>query len=249
MVSFQELTSRVKDFLRFDRQELTGLIPAILVTAFIFSFKDWGEPFNIAIGLRNLIIVALIAAVSFFFRIGCQKIYALGRGYKADFKIWWAGLLIALVIAFISKGRIPLILAGTVVSALMIKQRLGEFRYGFSHSQAGVIALWGVLGNLILAVIFALGLFYFPQSFFFSKGLLLNLVMAICSLIPLPYLDGLQIYFGSRTWYSVGLLAVLLAGILLLLLPKVGLAKIGLIGAIVIGAISGIIFMLIGSEV
>ncbi|MBU0457736.1 MAG: hypothetical protein KKD75_06345 [Nanoarchaeota archaeon] len=245
MVSFDELKARVKEFLRFSKQEFVGLLVAIVVTGFIFSFRDWGdESFSLVIGLTNLLLVFIIAAISFFFRLSCQKVYALSQGYKAEFKVWWVGLIIALVIALISAGRIPLVIIGSVIASFMIKQRLGEYRYGFSHSQNGVIAFWGILGNMILALIFATGLFIFPQSYFFSKGLLLNLIMGFCSLLPLPQLDGLKIFFGSRTWYFIGIGTVLLAAILLL-----SRTKVGLIIAIFIGATSGIIAILIGSEV
>ncbi len=245
MVNFKELKSRIKEFLRFDKQELTGLIPAILVTALIFSFRDWGvEQFNLIVGLKNFFLVVIIATLSFLFRFSAQKVYALSQGYKTDFKIWWAGLLIALVIAFLSVGRIPLIIIGATISAFMVKQRLGEFRYGHSVIQDAIIAFWGILGNLIMATFFAIGLYTFPESYFFSKGLWLNLIMAACSLIPLPQLDGLQIYFGSRNLFFMSILAVLVIGVLLLTQTKIGL-----ITTIIAGTIVTIIYMLIGSEV
>ncbi len=244
MVSKQELWARIKEFLRFSRQETTGLIFAVILTGFIFSFRDWGtEKFDPAFGLQNLLIVTLVAAVSIFFRIACQKIYALSQGYNAEFKIWWPGLLIMLIVAFISLGRLPIILVGTVVSSLMVKQRLGEFRYGFSYKDNAIVAMWGLYGNLIAALLFAIGLHSLPQSYFFGKGLVLNLVMAFFSLLPLPQLDGLQIYFGSRNMYYLGIALVLLAG--LLLLTK---TTIGLITAVVIGSLIAIVYILISSE-
>jgi hypothetical protein len=67
--------------------------------------------------------------------------------------------------------------------------------------------------------------------------------MAFCSLIPLPQLDGLSIFFGSRSMYVVGWVIALLGAILLL-----SRTKIGLILAITIGSIMGIFYILIGSE-
>ncbi len=244
MVSKQELWARIKEFLRFSRQEATGLLFAIVLTGFIFSFRDWGtDKFDAAFGLQNLLLVIIVAAISIFFRIACQKIYALSQGYNAEFKIWWPGLLIMLIVAFLSLGRLPVILVGTVVSSLMVKQRLGEFRYGFSYKDNAMIAMWGLYGNLIAALLFAIALHSLPQSYFFGKGLVLNLVMAFFSLLPLPQLDGLQIYFGSRTMYYLGIGLVLLAG--LLLLTK---TTIGLITAVVTGSLIAIVYILISSE-
>ncbi len=244
MTSFKELFARIKQNLRFSRQELGGIIVAILAAAFIFSFRDWGtEDFNALSGFINLLLVLLIAAISFFFRLSCQKIYGLAEGHKAEFKVWWTGIVIALVLAFITNGRLPIILAGTMVASFMVKLRLGEFRYGFSTWSNGIIGYWGILGNLILALLFAWGLYLFPSSYFFHKGLILNLVMAWCALIPLPQLDGLNIFFASYKLYLLAIVVAALSTALLLLQ-----AKWSLILAVVGAVIYATIYLIIGSE-
>ncbi len=244
MVHWKELQARIQDFFRFSRQETIGLLAAVIITGFIFSFRDWGtEQFDAAVGLRNLMIMILIAALAFFFRSSCQKIYALSEGYQAEFKVWWAGLGIAAVVAFLSFGRIPLVLGGTMATSFMVKQRLGEFRYGFSYWNNAIIAYWGVLGNLILAILFAIGSYAVPGSYFFSKGLALNLIMAFTALLPLPQLDGLSIFFGSRKVYALAIFLSILAAVLLI--PKTAF---GLIFAVVVGVAYALVYLLIGSE-
>lgn len=244
MVNFPELQARIKDYFRFNKKEVVGLAFAMVITALIFSFRDWGEEqFNLLVGLKNLFLVLILVVFSFIFRFSCQKIHALKEGYTAEFKIWWAGLLIALVIAVISNGKIPLVLVGVVATSLMVRQRLGEFRYGYSHFQNALISLWGILGNLLAAIVFAVGLYFFPENFFFGKGLELNLIMAFCSLLPVPYLEGLQIYFGSYKLYLVTILIVFLVAALL-----VTQTTAGLIIAIVAASLSGIFFILKSSE-
>ncbi|MBU0460108.1 MAG: hypothetical protein KKH52_02320 [Nanoarchaeota archaeon] len=244
MVNLKELQARMKEHFRFSWQEHSGLIVGILIAGFIFSFRDWGgETFDLVVGVKNLFLVFIIAAVSFYFRIACQKIYALTEGYKAEFKIWWAGLVIMLIVGFVTLGRVPLIFIGGIVASFMVRQRLGEFRYGFSYGQNGLIALWGILGSMILAIVFAVGAYIFPQSYFFSKGLIFNIIMAVCALIPLPQLDGLNIFFGSRVTYVIAIFTVLLGAVLLL----TG-TKIGLILAIILSGGAGVTKLLIGSE-
>lgn len=244
MTSLKELRSRIKNFFRFSKQEISGLIPAILITGFIFSFRAWGgEQFSLALGLTNLFLTIIIAAITFFFRLACQKIYALSQGYQAEFKVWWAGLIIPLVVIFITLGYVPLVLSGTLAIALQVKQRLGEFPYGFSHKDAAVINFWGLLGNMILAIFFSIGAFFLPEIFFFSQGVFLNLVMAFTMLLPLPQLEGLSIFFGSRDLYFTGILVVLLNSLLLF-----SRTKIGLIISIIIVAISAIVYILVASE-
>jgi hypothetical protein len=67
--------------------------------------------------------------------------------------------------------------------------------------------------------------------------------MAGGALIPLPQLDGLMIFLSSRVFYVLGILAVLLAAILLL----TG-TKIGIIIAIIVGGTAGFIAIITGSE-
>ncbi len=244
MTSYPELASRIKHYFRYNQQELSGLAAAIVVTAFIFSFRDWGaEEFDFISGMVNFLLVLVIASISFFFRTACQKIYGLSEGHKAEFKVWWTGLVISLVLAFITLGKLPTILAGGMVASFMIRHRLGEFRYGFSIWANGLIAYWGILGNLILAILFAIGVYVAPDNYFFTQGLILNLVFAVCALIPFPQLDGLNIFFGARWLYYLGIIATLFAGVLLLTNTKLGL-----ITVIIVGTVYGLVYILIGSE-
>ncbi len=245
MVSSKELWSRWKKHFRFSRQELQGLILAVLITGFIFSFKDWGlEEFDLAYGLKSLLITIFAAAVSFLGHVGCQKLYALSSGYNAEFKVWWIGVVAALVIAFISLGSFPLVLAGGVTLSFMVRQRLGEFRYGHGLTEQAITGLWGVLGSLIFAALFRIGNYFLPEVMFFEKGLMISLIFAICSVLPLPKLGGLSIFFGSRGIYYISLVVVLASTLLLLFGGGTGL----LVG-IILGLVAGGVAILYGSEI
>ena len=245
MVSWNEFISRLKTDFRFSKQEIPGLVVAILVTGFVFSFRDWGiGQFELVTGLKNFLIVCFIVAITFFFRISAQKMYGLTEGHKPVFKVWWMGLVIALILAFISSGRIPLVLIGGTMTVLMVRHRLGEFRYGTSYWVNGMTAYFGPLANILLAILFGIGNYFMPGSYFFSKGLLLNIIMAICALIPIPQLEGLSIYMARRGLYYIAVASVILAAILLL-----SKTTIGLIVAIVIALIYGMIHKLIRSDV
>ena len=195
MVSWPELKSRVRDFYTFSPQEIIGLALSTVVTAFIFSFRDWGgAQFNLLTGLYHFLLLFLAAGIIFTFRFSCQKWYGLSEGYKVEYKPWWTGLVIALVICFLSRGLIPLVLIGGVFVIFMSKQRLGEFRYGFSYWQNGTISLWGIYSVMITAILFTIGLRYFPQSYFFEKGVFISLITGLLTLLPLPQQEGLNVY-------------------------------------------------------
>tara|TARA_Y100000310_G_C20526576_1_gene736355 strand:- start:54 stop:791 length:738 start_codon:yes stop_codon:yes gene_type:complete len=239
-----ELQSRIKEFFRYSRQESTNLIIAIIVTGFIFSFRDWGEQnFSLLIGLKNFLITCLLVAISFIIRFSWQKISALNYGYKAEFEIWFPGIIFALLITFLSVGKLPLILIGSVSLSFMVRHRLGEFRYGFSHKQAANVHFFGIAGNLALAILFGAFAHSHPDNYIFVKAVSINLWMALCSLLPLPHLDGVNIFFGSRLRYYF---TVTITFITIFLIAYLG--KTGIIIAIILGALGAIYGFLTSSR-
>ncbi len=244
MVSRQEKLAQVQEFFKFDKGELFGLVAVVLVTAFVFSFRDWGiGQFNATTGIRNLFVTGLVVLVTILVKLSAQKIKGLNEGYRGEFKPWWSGLAAALVFAVISAGRIPLVLIGTITNTFIVKQRLGEFRYGFSYTDNASIASTGIISNLSLATLSAIGWYFVPDSYLLGQALLLNLVMAICSLVPIKQMDGLNLFFGDRInyFFYLGLTAIYW----LLLISK---TRIGLILAIIIITLIVITRMLKSSE-
>ena len=244
MVSNQEGWSRIQDFFRFTRQEVSGLALAVLVAALIFSFRDWGDTtFSVVKGVHHFLQIALIAGLSFGFRVSCQKIYALWSGYTAEFRVWWAGLLLSLLLAFVTFGRVPLLLIGGITATFMVRQRLGEFRYGFSYWESGIISLWAVYASLILAIAFGIGHYLVPETYFFQKGLWLNLIMGLCALVPVPQLEGVNIFFAARWLLFLALGMVLLEAVLLLTRTLYGVLI-----PLILGVIISSVYLLISSE-
>ena len=189
MVSTDELKARVTEFFRFDKREIVEISASMLVMGFIFSFNDW-HPTQLVVGIQHFLLSIIAVGLSLGFRIGCQKIYALSEGYKAEFKVWWLGLFISFLIVFITtlltSKALPIALVGTVATTFMVKQRLGEFRYGHGYGDSAFIGLWGILGSLLAAIFFAILLHFSPDNYFFNQGLLFNVVFAFSALIPLP---------------------------------------------------------------
>lgn len=208
-MSLAELKSRLELYFAYTTKEVRDIIICVLFTAFIFSFNDWGQgaSFNILVGIKNIFLVALLAALAFFVHLSAQRIAALTIGYKAEFKIWWGGLISSLFIVFITASLFgygfPIILPGGIIIAMLVRHRLGEFRYGINYWESGITALWGPIATIGLAIIFKTLLVFFPQSWFLQKGLLINLVYAVCSMFPVPNLDGINVFFAGRILYTV----------------------------------------------
>ncbi|HLC19790.1 MAG TPA: hypothetical protein VJK72_02650 [Candidatus Nanoarchaeia archaeon] len=235
MVFFEE-RDRIKRFFAFSHTEIKDLAIATVVLGFVFSFRDWGSGgVDILVGVRHFLTTVILAALSLFVHESAHRIMALLIGYKAEFKLWWGGLLASLILVFISNGRIPLALPGGVVNAILIRQRLGEFRYGLNYWENGLIALYGPLANLALAFVAKVFLNFFPDSFLFEKLLFLNIVMAICTMLPIPPLDGMSTFWGSRVVFVLAFVGILTSGVLIYFYG-IGLAILG-----------GILFMFVGT--
>ena len=234
---FFELRDRLNKYFAFSKKEVRDLAAAVLIVGFIFSFRDWGDTaFDALVGIKNLILAVFASAISFFVHESAHRIMALKDGFKAEFKIWWGGLIVSLMLAFASNGRIQLVLPGGIVVALLARYRLGIFRYGWSYWDMGIIAIWGPLANIALAFIAKLFVETFPASYFFQKLFIINIVFGICTILPIPHLDGINTFFGGRLLYVLILAGVIVASVLLLL-PKVLSVFMALIIGLVITAL------------
>jgi hypothetical protein len=234
LTPFEKFT-RIKEYFNVSKEERNSLLAVIFITSFIFSIKFPGENFSVMSWLYYFCLTTLVVGFVFVVRLSMQKIQGLWRGYLVEFKVWWGGVIASLILAFLSFGWITVIFAGTITSTFMVRQRLGEFRYGYSYGENAAITNWGMVSNVIMSLIFGFLLYFYPTSYIFKTGLILNLVIAFCQYLPLPQLEGLQIYFGSRFIY--GLWALLYVAVAILTLTQ---TKIGLIFAIVTGALIGI---------
>lgn len=239
MIINEEWSSRIRNFFRFSKEECVSLISAIIVAGFLFSLRFPGEIFSFQRWLYYFLLALIIATISIITKISSQKIQALKHGYYVEFNVLWVALIISILVALFTRGYLPLLFLGAISTSFMVRQRIGEFRYGFSFEDNARLILDGVITCLRLATLFALGSFMFPSSFFFKTGIIFNLVLAICSIIPIPKLDGMSLLFGSHFLFAIALGSIVLYSILLL-----SSTKIGLVLAIAIGVINKIISLL-----
>lgn len=192
-----DLIDKIKRYFRFSKEEIKSLLLASVIIGFIFTFRDFT--------LFNLICAILIIAISIAFHVSAQKISALYVGFGAEFKLWWYGLLISLVICFISNGTVWwLILPGGIIFSMLARHRLGRFRYGLNYWPMGVIGFSGPIASIVLGTIFKnIELYIFHATVPLLHNIFIfNLVFAVCSMLPIPPLDGHYMFYGSRPWFA-----------------------------------------------
>lgn len=234
-----DLGAKIKTYYKFTPSELRGFIISILVLSFIISFREWGrERFSLAVGLFNWFNAALIVILVFIVYNAAQRIAGLSIGYNTEYKMWATGLLIGLVFAFVSKGKIWVLLPGGIIIHHLAGHRLGFFRYELSYFQHGMIAVAGTITLISLAAFFKILNTYFGSSLL-QKVILFCIIFAIYDILPIPPLSGSRLFFGSRMVYAFMFSTIVVAGILLLLDINVLMA---ILGSIVIGIICWLLY-------
>jgi hypothetical protein len=212
----KDFFDKLKRYTNIRKNELGALILSIVVLGFIVSFNDWGpgsEP-DLVLGFTNFIGGLIIVGVTLLGRLFIQKIVALGADFQAEYKMWSIGLLIAAVLAFVTRGYFWFLIPGGLILHYMPGHRLGWVRYGFNTFGIGVVSLAGPFANILFAMIFRT-LFEVTAIPLFHTAYLFNLIMALWMIIPIPPADGSRMFYGSRLVYMYGVGVVVSSAILL----------------------------------
>ena len=234
-----DLGGKIKEYYKFSRSEIRTFIISILVLSFIISFREWGGiEFNLIVGLFNWFNAALIVTLVMFIYNGAQRIAGLSVGYNVEYKMWATGLLIGLVVAFASRGKIWVLVPGGILIHHLAGHRLGYFRYGLGYFANGMISTAGSVAVISLAALFKI-INTAVGSGLLDKLIVFCIVFAIYDMLPIPPLSGGKLVYGSRMTYAFMFCTIVIAGVLLLLDINVFMA---VLGSLVIGVILWLLY-------
>lgn len=227
MTTLVDMKAKIKKYYKFTRSELIGFIITIVVLSFIISFREWGTTeFNLLAGLFNWFNATLIVTLVFIIYNFAQRLAGWSVGFNTEYKMWATGLLIGLIVAFASKGKIWLLLPGGILIHHLAGHRLGHFRYDINFFQQGMIAVAGTLSLITIAAIFKI-INVNIHNLLLNKLIIFCVVMAIYDILPIPPLSGSKLFFGSRLTYIFMASTIIITGILLLLDINVLMAVFG----------------------
>lgn len=204
MSGFYNIKDKINRYFKFGAEEAKGLIISILVVAFIVSFRKWGPgaEFNLMLGLKNLFISILLVALIVLINQAGHRIIGLGFGYRVEYKMWWYGLLIGLLLAFVSRGYIWFLAPGGIFIHMMPGHRLGKFRYGPNTNLFGHTALAGPIAGILFGTsLKAIDVWFHLNSAAIQQIFLIGLIYGAYQLLPIPPLAGSRIFFASRLVY------------------------------------------------
>lgn len=173
----------------FSKTEVKELAIAWLVLGLCFSI---GYLFTGPARFPLFFMVSLIGVGSgFIFHELSHKLVAQKYGYRAEFRLWGRGLIMAFAMAVLTMGRFLFAAPGAV----------HIFAYTRPREQ-GIISLSGPVSNLVLA-----GVFYFLSGLGGITGLIgiygfqINLWLAAFNLLPIGPLDGRAVMSWSmQVW-------------------------------------------------
>lgn len=210
-----ELWFRVKEFFRFSKREKRDLLIAILVLTFAFAFNDGRETFELGPWLANMIKSFIFVSIAMLGHVSIQKVFALQQGFTSEFRAWSTGLIVTVIFTLLTLGSFYVLLPGGLVMYHMTILRIGKWRYGENVVARGMIAISGAVANLLLAsfgLMMSMQIGVLPD--FFLGFAMINLWIMFYTILPIPYMDGIHLFFMSRLTY-VFIVSTLLAYVVL----------------------------------
>ncbi len=199
MIDAYNWIDKAKRYYAFSREELKWLVISILLMGLIVGFNDGREKFELQYWLANLLLSLIAVTVAVFAHETAHRITGLEQGYKTTFKPFFYGLLAGLILSIISYGKIIFLAYGNAFINIIEKHRLGYFRYQLGYFHYGTVSIMGPLINIVLAIFFKT-IPFIPQPLA-DKLVLVNIILALTMMLPIPGTDGLPILFASRWVY------------------------------------------------
>lgn len=241
MYGTYDLWDKIKRYIWLTAEEWTAVIITILAVTFIIGFNDGRATTSIdSFWFYNLLICFAVVLITVLVHLIGQRIAGLHAGFRVEYKIWWYGLVIGIIVTLLTRGHLWIILPGGIYLHHMAQHRLGYFRYGTNTLAMAMAALAGSIANILFvtAIKTTEVWFGFPVSsnLFLSKLVLFGWIYALFNLIPIPPLDGATILFRSRSLFV--LLFGTIAGYAILVL----LGVFSFVIAFIIGIVCWLIF-------
>ncbi len=232
----------IKKYFSFSPEEIRGIIVTVFFLGFIFSFREWGgKTFDLHSGIFNWINTSIVVLLALLVYLSAQRIMGIRRGYKTEYKMWFWGLLAGVLMSFLSSGYLPLAFLGTVFVYHLEGHRLGSFRYGINYRDLGVISMVGPLSLIIMAIIFKIVAFA-SASPLVEKLMLVCIFLAPVNMLPLPWIDGGNVFFASRTLWVFAFVGIVAASALLYFFNSILAIVLGAVFIAIIAAVMWFVF-------
>jgi len=195
-----------------DSKEIRDILVSWIVLSFAFMFllgnislANPGSFGTITLGMFAMYL--FIVAVSFLSHELGHRQVARMYGFKANFEMWPAGVILAVISSLlgflIAAPGAVVIRPGKVFTGG--RKKLNEIGLKISIS--------GILINIFFGIIFGIALlFTAPGMIQNTLGIasFINFWLAIFNLLPIPPLDGSKVFYYNRAVWAVAFVAAIL---------------------------------------
>ena len=186
---------------KFTAREIRDIIISLLVISLAFAYIINGRDLDATISSFGYMVV--VVGFGFVLHELAHKFAAIRFGYWAEYKMWFQGLILALITSYF----------GFVFAAPGAVYIHG---YNIKPSENGKISLAGPATNIILAVLFLMLMPLASQYGLLGVAVLgatINSFLAVFNLIPLVVLDGAKIFrWNPLIWVISMVVALALLG-------------------------------------
>lgn len=190
--------------LYLSKKEVRSLAIAILLVSFAFTLADISVSF-----LIYSLVASTFAVITYKF---FNELVSNIEGVESECELWVNGIGIMILSAFVSTGQAVLVLPLITTISEKETSRWKRSVYELTSRDIGVTGASGVMGNIIMSIIF-LAILRVSSHTVFELGAMINLWMAFSILLPVPPLDGADI-MQWRSFLWLLLMSVTVIGLL-----------------------------------
>ena len=231
---------------------------SLLAITFALAFDDKSTSFQLSFWLTNFLRILLIVIFSVLAKEIVRKLVASRYDCVTEYRIWEMerigigrhtrlprkflgftihtlpiGVILPILIAFISLGKIPFIASGVFIVSTQLIHRAGKKYLHLTEYEEAKIALSAVLTSLGIAFLFK---FLTPFNPALGEVVTINAWLAFFHMLPLADLDGAKIFFAGKTFYVFNMVFVIASALMLSLFGTVATVILAIIFAIILAA-------------
>jgi hypothetical protein len=209
---FANLRSKISEHFVFTKKEVNDVLILSLFFGFMLSFRDWGSgDVDIYSGLAAWMICVGLVFIFYTLYLSVIKSAAIWKGYTMEFRFGKFVTAFAIFFTFLSDGLFILFSPGELYYKVMSKHRLGKLSSGLDYDMVGYIGAISAFISIFIAALFAP---FYDFSFIFQKIVHINLLIAVFSMLPLPFTTGFYLITVSLLSYLSIFAMILIAALL-----------------------------------